>query len=156
MVNVDINTTNNRVICLNGLCNREVGLLRSDNVHVLLFSYRKGRQVHSSTLTENDGDGSHNLIINHLIDMNDLSEYTIDINTRQLNETVEDETNMEMDREVDNDAVVDLPNSESSGPSSSFLDQLVEDIIGVDFEQGSFFEQLCLTDISFYGQDNQV
>lgn len=71
MINVYERAINRRIHCGRRLCGYEIGLLRNDNMHVLLQSYRLGRLLHVTTVTEHRLRHFTTIVANRLVEEED-------------------------------------------------------------------------------------
>lgn len=175
MINIGKTISNGRVICGNDLCKREVGKLRHDYLHVLLFSYRECRLIHTVSRDENDGNGS--IVINQLVEMDDYPNVDLGNNVRQptLNVTENMEnalllSNSEMflptmevemietQAEAIIPSVAETSTSEAFGFDDNFFYRMVDSIVQNECGGDDFLERLASdnNETSFYEVDDQI
>lgn len=161
LINVNPNFDNGRVVCGRATCNREIGKMRLDHIHILLFSYRKCRLIHASTLSEHDEGGSTNIIVNRLIEENEPLNYDFARNFRRSNSNEEAgnesaarllelglmRPRMNLNTGSENrETVAPISDGESgsagSESGSGFLDRIVRDILETDCSGDNFLQQL--------------
>lgn len=157
MINIEAEIVDGRVLCGNKLCRREIGKMRLDNVHVLLFSYRFGKLVHAASVSENDDRGTNSVTINRFIDnidanlMPSVPSLTADNGTGALNmEFDASQSDTLNDFSTIFSTLDELNLSRASTPTSDFLNQIVKNAMSTENNECDFSDVPLLCNGSLF------